>query len=592
MAEEKKEKNSKKTSKKKDKEKKQDFVKQLKIAYRTLEDPKKFYKTILLPLVVIGVLVFLMPFILEIAVPVPLNFNPITFIVGGIVPIFLGIFYPFISWKNKEADINGKMHFFITHLRVLAISDLSLRDIINILGGKPVYGSLGEEMKKISALSTQWRVPLAKSFQFISTRTPSKILKDFLDRFSQSLSSGVEHREFIETEQKAVLQEYKTMYETSNENITILNEVYVSLLIAIIFVMSLGIVLPFIMGAESMNTFVYLSSFLLIMSEGMLLYLLKSMVPPDEIWHRTGEKGELEETLGKVFKSSVLMCILLGSFLFFAKYGLSVPLLDMVPFEIIFAISITPLLITGIKVFTEEGDISRKEMNFLGFLPALGSISSMRGGKINESIYYLSEKDYGVLSRHIKNLYRRLRTRINDDESWEWFGVDTGSNYIQRSSEMFREATYAAANPRKASRMIAENIRKIRDLRIKKMAIVNTSTALFAGVTFGISFAVYVSLVISEHLNNIMMGIGDPFTGIGEIDVGSLLITVPPGTYTNLSIIIFTVFIIHSFIIAFTIKTLRGSHNLIVLLYFVPLVWIVAVTCAVVELGLSGYLVV
>jgi len=434
MAEEKKKKKSKKNSQKKDKEEKQDFVKQLKIAYRTLEDPKKFYKTILLPLIVVGVLVFLMPFVLEIAVPVPLNFNPITFIVGGIVPIFLGIFYPFLSWKNKEADINGKMHFFITHLRVLAISDLSLRDIINMLGGKPVYGSLGEEMKKISALSTQWRVPLAKSFQFISVRTPSKVLKDFLDRFSQSLNSGVEHREFIETEQKAVLQEYKTMYETSNENITILNEVYVSLLIAIIFVMSLGIVLPFIMGAESMNTFVYLSSFLLIMSEGMLLYLLKSMVPPDEIWHRTGEKGELEEALGKVFKSSVLMCILLGSLLFFAKYGLSVPFLDMVPFEIIFAISITPLIITGIKVFTEEGDISRKEMNFLGFLPALGSISSMRGGKINESIYYLSEKDYGVLSRHIKNLYRRLRTRINDDESWEWFGVDTGSSFTESTS--------------------------------------------------------------------------------------------------------------------------------------------------------------
>lgn len=269
MAEKKKK--SKKNSQKKDKEKKQDFIKQLKIAYRTLEDPKKFYKTILLPLIVVGVLIFLMPFILEIAVPVPLNFNLITFIVGGIVPIFLGIFYPFISWKNKEADINGKMHFFITHLRVLAISDLSLRDIINMLGGKPVYGSLGEEMKKISALSTQWRVPLAKSFQFISARTPSKILKDFLDRFSQSLNSGVEHREFIETEQKAVLQEYKTMYETSNENITILNEVYVSLLIAIIFVMSLGIVLPFVMGAESMSTFVYLSSFLLIISEGMLL---------------------------------------------------------------------------------------------------------------------------------------------------------------------------------------------------------------------------------------------------------------------------------------------------------------------------------
>ena len=40
MAEKKKK--SKKNSQKKDKEKKQDFIKQLKIAYRNLEDPKKF----------------------------------------------------------------------------------------------------------------------------------------------------------------------------------------------------------------------------------------------------------------------------------------------------------------------------------------------------------------------------------------------------------------------------------------------------------------------------------------------------------------------------------------------------------------------
>ena len=589
MAEKKKK--SKKVSKKKDGKEKQDFVKQFKIAYRNLEDPKKFRKTILLPSILVGIIICLMPFLLEIAVPVPLDFNPITFIIGGIIPIFLGIFYPFISWKNKESDINGKMHFFITHLRVLAISDLSLKDIISMLGGKSVYGSLGKEMNKISALSIQWRVPLAKSFQFISARTPSKTLKDFLDRFSQSLNSGVEHREFIEGEQKAVLQEYKTIYETSNENITILNEVYVSLLIAIIFVMSLGIVLPFIMGAESMSTFVYLSSFLLIISEGLLLYLLKSMVPQDEIWHLTGEKGELEETLDKVFKSSILMCLLLGSTLFFAKYGLSVPILEMIPFEIIFAISITPLLVTGIKVFIEEENISRKEKNFLGFLPALGSISSMKGGKINESLYYLSEKDYGVLSKHIRNLYKRLRTRINDDDSWEWFGVDTGSNYIQRSSEMFREATYAAANPRETSRMITENIRKIRDLRVKKMAIINTSTALFAGITFGMAFAVYVSLIISEHLNDIMMEVGDPFTGLGQINMEALLITIPPEVYTNLSIIIFVVFVIHSFMLAFTIKALRGSHILIILLYFVLFVWIVAITCTVVEIGLSGYLV-
>jgi len=576
------EKNKKKKLKiifRRDKEKKKDALKELKIAYRSLEDPKKYKKRILLPLILLGLLVFCMPFILELIVPISLDLNPITFVIGGTVPIFLAILYPYLSWKNKEGEINGKMHFFITHLRVLAISDLSLKDIINILAGKKAYGSLGKELEKISVLSTQWRTPLVKSFRFVADRTPSKILKDFLDRFSQSLVSGVDHREFIEQEQGAVLQEYKTMYESSNENITILNEVYVSLLIGIIFVMSFGIVLPIIIGAQDMNTFIYLSSFMLIICEGMLLYLLRSMIPLDEIWHRIGKKGEVEKSLNRLFKSSVLASLLLGSALFFAKYSLSVPIVQIIPFEIIVAISLTPLIIPGIKTYRAEEDISRKERNFLGFLPSLGSISAMRGGKITASIYYLSEKDYGILTKHIKDLYKRLRTMIDDDAAWEWFAVDTGSNYIQHSGEMFREATYAAANPRNVAKMITENIRKIRDLRVKKLMIIKTSISLFAGITFGIAFCIYVSLIIARHLNTILQTgmAGRPFEGT-TINMGAILSTVPPEVFNNSFIMIFIVLIIHSFMLAITIRTLRGSHILITLLYFVSFVWVVAIT--------------
>ena len=590
MADKKKRKKTEKEKKHDDIVKKKDFIKDLRIAYRGLENPKKFYTKILLPLIIMGIIIFLMPFILNIIVPIPLNLNPISFIVGGIVPIFLGIFYPYITWKNKENDINAKMHFFITHLRVLAISDLSLRDIINILGGKKAYGALGDELKRIGVLSTQWRMPLSKTFRFISERTPSRILKDFLDRFSQSLDSGVEHREFIETEQEAVIQEYKTMYETSNENVIILNEVYVAMLIAIIFVMSLGIVLPIIIGTEDMSMFIYLSSFLLIVSEGLLMYLLKAMIPQDEIWHVTGEKGELEEKVTSTFRSSIVIALLFGSILFFCKYYLALPFFSLLPFEIIIALSLTPLLITGIIVFNAESDISRKEKNFLSFLPALGSISAMRGGKINESVYYLSEKDYGVLTQHIRNLYRRLRTRINDDAAWDWFGVDTGSNYVQRSSEMFREATYAAANPRIVSRMISENMRKIRDLRVKKLTIVNTSIALFGGITFGISFAIYVSLIIGRHLNTIMMETGNPFENVERINIPALLNFIDPALYNQNFIIIFLVMVIHCLMMGLTLRLLRGSHKYLTLLYFVPFVWIVAITSFIVEVGFGGML--
>ena len=136
------------------------------------------------------------------------------------------------------------MHFFITHLRVLAISDLSMKDIMDVLGDKKVYGSLGEEIRKIRVLSIHWKTPLERAFRFVAERTPSKILKDFLDRFSQSISSGVNHRDFIESEQEGVMEEYKTMYESSNDVITVLNEIYVALLTSIVSLMVLGII-PF-----------------------------------------------------------------------------------------------------------------------------------------------------------------------------------------------------------------------------------------------------------------------------------------------------------------------------------------------------------
>ena len=566
-----------------------DFLKELRIAYRSIEDKGKFLKGILLPSIFLGLIIIFIPKIVSFLFPSIFSINPLTFLVAGLLIIFLGVMYPYISWKNREMDINGKMHFFITHLRVLAISDLPLREIINILGGKKVYGSLGKELKKASILSTQWKVPLARAFKFVSERTPSKMLRDFLDRFSQSLVSGVSHREFIEQEQGGVIEEYKTMYESSNENITILNEVYVSLLIAITFLMSFGIVMPMLTGWADMNLYVSLSSFLLIAVELLLLYLLRSMVPSDEIWPQTGEKGEIEIKLTKIFQLTFALSMILLAFFILLKYKLRFGF-ENIPNELLFAIALTPLIIPGIKVYVEEKNIFRREKNFLSFLSALGSISTMRGGKINEAVHYLSEKDYGILTPHIKALYRRLRTRINDDASWEWFGVDTGSNYIQRASEMFREATYAAANPRNVARMITENIRKIRDLRIKKHAILKTTTSLFAGITFGMALSVYTSLLIVRHLNEIWLQAGNPFENISFMNIGPIVSVIPQSTLASISNMVFFVLVIHSLILSFTIKVLRGSHKLIVPLYFVPFVWIVAITSVAVNFLLSSYL--
>lgn len=570
----------------KKKKKKGKIIKEFRIAYRSVESLENYLTKIFLPLLILGLVIFFLPTFFSIF-SLPLAAIPIVFPFGGAIVIILGVLYPYITWKNKEVEINESMHYFITHLRVLAISDLGLKDIFKFIGGKKIYGALGEDIRKIATLSTTWKVSIENVFRFISERTPSKILKDFLDRFNQSVSSGVDHRDFVEQEQGGVMEEYKTMYESSNEVITLLNEIYVALLTAIGFLMVFGIIAPAITGGD-LNMYFYGSCFVFIISEVCLLYFVQSFIPKDDIWHVTGKKSDKEKKIDDVFKLSIYSVIIIGSILFSIKYILAVSFFEMITFEILVAICFTPLIIPGIMIFLEEDKISRREKNFIGFLPSLGSIASMRGGKISDSVYYLSKRDYGVLSENIGRLSKRLKTRIDDKASWEWFGVETHSNLIQRFSEIFREATFAAANPRITANMVVENMRKIKNLRFKKITILKTGNALFYAITLGITVTIYVTLVIARHMNDITAAAGNPFQEIG-IEM-PILQVISEEALSNAFIIVFFVLLIHCVIISYTIKVLRGGHKYITLFHFVPLVWIVALISTGINIGLSEFL--
>jgi flagellar protein FlaJ len=570
----------------KKKKKKLQIIKEIRVSYRSIGKPEDYFKKILLPTIFLGSIIIFLPSILNM-LSLHLVVTPVIFPFGGTLIIILGVLYPYITWKNKEIEIDESMHFFITHLRVLAISDLGLKEVIKVLGGKKVYGYLGEEVKKIAILSITWKDSIENAFQFISERTPSKIFKDLLDRFSQSVSSGVNHRDFVEQEQEGVMEEYKTMYESSNDVITVLNEIYMALLTSIVFLMVFGVIAPALSGGD-FNTYFYLSCFIFITSELCLLYFIYSFIPKDEIWQKSNKKSDEEKKFDYIFRLSILTVLILGITLFFLKYILEISFMQNVPYEILFAISFTPLIIPGIKVFFEEEKIARREKNFMGFLPSLGAISTMRGGKINESVSYLSGKDHGILTDNINKLSKRLKTRINDTLSWEWFGVETHSNLIQRFSEIFREATFSAANPRIASNMIAENMRKIKHLRFKKFAILKTAGALFYAITVGITLAIYVTLVISMHMNNITAGIGDPFLAAGLTT--PIIQVISQETLSNAFMTVFFVLLIHCFILSYTIKVLRGGHKYITLFHFVPLVWIVALISTGVTIGLTEFL--
>jgi archaellum biogenesis protein FlaJ (TadC family) len=86
-----------------------------------------------------------------------------------------------------------------------------------------------------------------------------------------------------------------------------------------------------------------------------------------------------------------------------------------------------------------------------------------------------------------------------------------------------------------------------------------------------------------------MMATENPFQN-SEINVGSILNFISPEVYDQNFIVIFVVLLVHCFMMALTLRVLRGSHKYVTYLYFVPLVWVVAITSYVVQVGFGGML--
>ncbi len=88
-------------SEKKPKDKK-DSLKEIKIAYRSLDDRKKFIRSTFIPLLILGLLVMSLPFLLQLLVSTQLQYNPITFIFAGTIPIILAVFYPLYHLEKQR----------------------------------------------------------------------------------------------------------------------------------------------------------------------------------------------------------------------------------------------------------------------------------------------------------------------------------------------------------------------------------------------------------------------------------------------------------------------------------------------------------
>ncbi len=521
---------------------------------------RQYVMKIAMPIIFMGIF---FPIIMFLLVP-DLITGTFTYILLLVPVLFIAAaaFYPSTVMGTMRSQIEVNMHYYITHMGVLAASNMARKEVIHQLSMNKAYGYLAIESGKIYSLMTDWNFSLAQACRFISRRTPSPIFSDFLDRLAHSSEAGEPFDQFVWTEQKVVMNEFDTMYKQSLGQIQMTKEIFVAMMTALIFLTSISLIMPIITGMEP-GILMAGSIVTFLGAEGVLVFVMKSKSPKDKIWHTLSIETEADRKIRMSFPVSMIGSMILSVILMLWAGAL--------PITLKIAIALTPFALTGYIASKEEELIKRKDDNFSAFVRALGSTSGARGGIIRDSLRNLTYHDFGPLTPDIKELYKRLETRINKIMSWNYFAAGTGSNLIERFGTIFAEGIDKGGKPELIGEIVGDNFMKIVSLRKLRYSLASSLVGEVYGLTGGIAFTMFLTLAIVKMLVNIFEGTDVPAGMTSILSLGSVM------DINFLALLLMGMMVGHSFLSAILLRAVDGGSLFNCYIHFVGMVWLSAI---------------
>jgi len=529
---------------------------------------KNYFKKFVLPVFALAIL---FPLVMIIVVPsVVTGIMVLGVLLVPVALIAIVFIYPISSLEGKKKDIDNNIHYFITHMGVLATSQMSRVDLLHRLSQNEAYGYLAKETGRIYALIYYWHVSFPVACRFIGNRTPSELFSDFLDRMAHSVQAGQGFEEFVISEQTVVMNDFMTMYQDSLNSIDMIKEMFISMCMSLIFIVSFAIIMPIITGMDSILLLAGSIS-IFIGTEFVILLYAKSKVPSDRIWHTLEIETVADRRIKWSLPVSLFFCIIVtGIVVAFSNF----------PTPIMFAISLTPLLLTGLIARHEENKIKRFDDNFGAFIRSLGGAAGSRSGLILESLKELTSHDFGPLSENVNNLYKRLKTRLNTIRSWEHFAAGTGSNLIERFATMFVEGTNVGGKPAIIGDIIGRNFMSILSMRKLRYSSASSLIGVLYGLTAGIAATMFLAVSIIAMLAKLFSSLSIP-----DIDIGISIATIGSTNVDLMVTMLMFMMVCHSLISAMLIRVVDGGHHFNTYTHFVGLVWVSALVA---EMTLQG----
>jgi flagellar protein FlaJ len=198
---------------------------------------------------------------------------------GGLTYLVF-ILYPGLEAGNRRRNIDATLPYAINYITSMSTAGITPAEVFRLLGSSAIYGQSAVEARYISREIDIFGRDLIDSLRLVSSSTPSRRMKEFLQGTIASVASGGNITEYFRTKAEQYALENRQTQKLFLETLALVSESYVTAMVAgTLFLIILQSIMSVLAGDNS-PMFLYAVIYVMIpLGSIMFVIMISSMTP-------------------------------------------------------------------------------------------------------------------------------------------------------------------------------------------------------------------------------------------------------------------------------------------------------------------------
>jgi archaeal flagellar protein FlaJ len=224
-----------------------------------------------------GFLVALTPYSIVIGTILITIFSLIVF--GGMTYLVF-ILYPGVEAGNRRRNIDATLPYAINYVTSMSTAGITPAEVFRLLGDSPIYGESHVEARYIAREIDIFGRDLIDALRLVSSSTPSKRMKEFLQGAMASIASGGNLTEYFRTKADQYALENRQTQKLFLDTLALISESYVTAMVAgTLFLIILQSIMSVLSG-DNNPMFLYAIIYIMIpLGSAAFVIMISSMTP-------------------------------------------------------------------------------------------------------------------------------------------------------------------------------------------------------------------------------------------------------------------------------------------------------------------------